>query len=47
MGEAFRDEKILTYDMAHAFVEKILVYPNERIEIKWRLGDFVTEKGGE
>ena len=34
--ERFCNEKSLTYDMAHAFINRILVYPNERIEIEWR-----------
>ncbi|MCR5833183.1 MAG: recombinase family protein [Selenomonadaceae bacterium] len=41
--EAFRDEESLTYDMAHAFVDRILVYPDERIEIQWRFRDCFTE----
>lgn len=41
--EAFRYEKSLTYDMAHAFVDRILVYPDERIEIQWRFRDCFIE----
>lgn len=37
--EVFREEKSLTYDMAHAFVDRILVYPDERIEVQWRFRD--------
>lgn len=37
--DAFRGEESLTYDMAHAFVDRILVYPDERIEIQWRFSD--------
>lgn len=35
----FRGEESLTYDMAHAFVGRILVYPDERIEIQWKFCD--------
>lgn len=34
--EAFKDEAKLTYDMAHAFIEKINVYWDDRMEIIWR-----------
>ncbi len=34
--ERFSNEKSLTYDMAHAFIKRILVSPNESIEIEWR-----------
>ena len=39
MCEAFRKEKSLTYDMAHAFVDRILVYLDARIEVQWRFRD--------
>ena len=39
----FRDEKELTYDLAHAFVEKILVYQEERVEIVWKFKDVYGE----
>lgn len=35
----FKDCKELTYEMTHAFVDKIVVYPDQRIEIKWRFRD--------
>ena len=37
--EEFRDGQELTYEMAHAFIEKILVYTGERLEIVWRFKD--------
>ena len=37
--EEFRDGQELTYEMAHAFVEKILVYKGERLEIVWKFKD--------
>ena len=40
--DAFRQEETLTYDMAHAFVDRILVYPDERIEVQWRFNDCFT-----
>ena len=47
MCETFRGEESLTYDMAHAFVDRILVYPNERIEVQWRFRDCFREIEGE
>ena len=41
--EIFREEKSLTYDMAHAFVDRILVYPDERIEIQWKFRDLFKD----
>lgn len=32
-GEAF------SYEMAHAFVDRIVIYPDDRIEIKWKFKD--------
>ena len=32
----FRDAKELTYEMSHAFVDKIVIYPDQRMEIKWK-----------
>ena len=37
--DMFREEDTLTYDMAHAFVKRILVYPQNRIEIQWKFRD--------
>ena len=39
----FRDEKELTYELAHAFVEKILVYQEEQVEIVWKFKDVYGE----
>ncbi len=47
MCETFRGEESLTYDMAHAFVDRILVYPDERIEVQWRFRDCFGEIEGE
>ena len=41
--EAFKDAMELTYDMAHIFVDKIIVYRGDRIEIKWRFKDHTTD----
>ena len=38
----FRNEKELTYDMAHAFIDKIIVYPENIIDIKWKFQDCFT-----
>lgn len=43
--EPFRGENELTYEMAHGFVEKILVYPEEKVEIVWNFRDVFEEKG--
>ena len=47
MCEAFRGKEALTYDMAHAFVDRILVYPDERIEIQWKFRDCFLAYEGE
>ena len=41
--EAFKDAMELTYDMAHAFVEKIIVYRGDRLEIVWRFKNNTTD----
>ena len=28
----------LTYDLAHAFIKAIYVYPGNRVEIEWKFG---------
>lgn len=42
--EVYRKEKEFTYDMAHAFVEKVIIYPDERIEIKWKFKDCLGQQ---
>ena len=39
----YRNEDHLTYEMAHAFVEKVLIYPDSRIEIVWRFKDIFRD----
>ena len=41
----FRDEG-LTYEMAHAFIDRILVHSKDRIEIQWKFHDFLEEPTG-
>ena len=41
---AFQKESVLTYDMAHAFVDRIVVYAEGNIEIKWRFKDIFAEE---
>ena len=41
--EAFKDTAELTYDMAHAFIEKIVVYRGDRLEIVWRFKNNTTD----
>ena len=44
---AFKGEEKLTYEMAHAFVEKVIVKPERGLEIVWRFKDvFQTDVGG-
>ena len=43
--EVFKGEDRMTYEMAHAFVEKILVYPEEKLEIVWKFRDVFEEMG--
>lgn len=40
---AFKEATELTYDMAHAFVDRILVSADGSIEIRWRFMDIFTE----
>ena len=42
--KTYEGEDHLTYDMAHAFVEKVIVYAKDRIEIVWRFRDFLADK---
>ena len=37
--ETFRDAESLTYAIAHAFVEKVIIYPGNRMEIKMKFKD--------
>ena len=39
----YRDEDKLTYEMAHAFVDRIIVFQDHRIEIVWRFKDIFSE----
>lgn len=48
----YHDSKILTKDMVEAFIEKIIIYPDKRIEIMWSYSDNQSElmsliRGGE
>lgn len=48
----YHDSKILTKDMVEAFIEKIIIYPDKRIEIMWTYSDNQSElmsliRGGE
>ena len=38
--DRFLNEPSLTYDMAHAFVETVYIYPDGTIEICWKFKDF-------
>ena len=42
--KAYEGEDHLTYEMAHAFVDKIFIYSEDRIEIKWRFKDLFADK---
>lgn len=42
---SYRGEECLTAEMARSFIEKIVVYPEEHIEIQWRFKDcFFNDK---
>ena len=48
----YHDSKILTKDMVEAFIKKIIIYPDKRIEIMWTYSDNQSElmsliRGGE
>lgn len=44
---SYRDEEYLTFEMARVFIEKIVVYPEERIEIQWRFKDCFSDSSDE
>ena len=35
----FAGEKRLTWDMVEAFVDRIVVFQDERVEIRWKFGE--------
>lgn len=39
----YHDSKMLTKDMVEAFIEKIIIYPDKRIEIMWTYSDRQSE----
>ena len=39
----YHDSKMLTKDMIEAFIEKIIIYPDKRIEIMWTYSDKQSE----
>ena len=41
--EAYKHEDHLTFDMAHAFVDRIIVGESSDIEIRWRFKDIFAE----
>ena len=38
--DRFLNETSLTYEMAHAFVEAVYIYPDGTTEIRWKFKDF-------
>ena len=42
--DGHKDENVLTSEMVHAFVEKILLFPDGRMEIRWKNGEIVELK---
>ena len=43
LADRFRDAQALTNEMALAFIDTVHVYPDDRIEIKWRFHDPLIE----
>ena len=41
--ECFRDCDSLTTEMAQAFIKKVMIFPDDRIEIIWRFTDMLEE----
>lgn len=39
----YRDSSVLTYELAHSFVQSILIHGHENIEIVWKFEDFITK----
>ena len=44
-ADAFANEKNLTYEMAHAFIDAIHVFPDGRREIVWKFKDIAELLG--
>ena len=40
----YKDEEELTYEMAHAFVDKIIIHVGGEVEIVWRFKDIFTQQ---
>ena len=41
--KAYRDQEKMSNDMVRAFVEKVMVYDPERIEIVWNFSDRIMD----
>ena len=39
----YRDSSVLTYELAHSFVQSIFIHGHENIEIVWKFKDFITK----
>ena len=40
----FLEEDELTEDMKEKLIEKVIVYPGNRIEIVWKFGEYIYHK---
>ena len=39
--DKYRESKTLTYELTHAFLKAIYVYPGDRVELEWKFDDFM------
>ena len=39
--DKYRESKALTYELTHAFLKAIYVYPGDRVELEWKFSDFM------
>ena len=46
-AQAVKKETALTQTLANMLIEKVCVYPDNRIEIVWKIKDFCTESAAE
>ena len=47
MAKAVKKETALTQALADMLIEKVCVYPDNRLEIEWKIKDFCTESAAE
>lgn len=46
-AKAVKKETTLTQALADMLIEKVCIYPDNRLEIEWKIKDFCTENTAE